>query len=231
MDPKHRAGAWAAARIEPGMRVGLGTGSTAAWFVRELGARVAAEGLAVTAVATSEATARLAREVGLTVSEPDAVSTLDVTVDGADELDDTLRLIKGGGGALLREKIVAAASSRMWVVADRSKLVPKLGAFPLPMEVTRFGLSWTLARVRAALQASHVGDEVGLRVQGKSEDAFVTDGGNYILDCRCGAIPEPEALAERLAAIPGVVEHGLFVGLATAAVIADANGVRVLGKV
>jgi ribose 5-phosphate isomerase A len=151
---------------------------------------------------------------------------LDLTVDGADEVDPKLNLIKGGGGALLREKIVASASKRMVVIADSAKLVPRLGAFPLPIEVVPFGLAATRRHIeRAFAKLGLVGP---MRLRGESSP-FVTDGGHYILDCSLGAIADPEALSELLSPIPGVVEHGLFVGLARAAIIAGAEGVEVLG--
>jgi ribose 5-phosphate isomerase A len=226
---KQRAGEAAAALVEPGMRLGLGTGSTAAWFVRALGDRVK-QGLLVKGVPTSEATARLAREVGVPLEDPEGVTGFDLTVDGADEFDPLLRLIKGGGGALLREKIVAAASDRVVIVADAAKRVDVLGHFPLPVEVTRFGWSLTARHVKSALLASNLGDRVVLRVQGKAQEPFISDGGNYILDCACGAIPDPEALGERLSRIAGVVEHGLFVGLAHQVIIGHSEGVKLLDR-
>jgi ribose 5-phosphate isomerase A len=213
--------------VEPGMRVGLGTGSTAAKFVDALGKKVAA-GLDVLCVATSEATQSQAEELGIRMSTLDETPFLDLTVDGADELDGELRLIKGGGGALLREKIVATASGRMIVIADASKKVDLLGAFPLPLEVVPFGLTATRNMITAL--AADVGCEGDIKVRmlggGKP---FLTDSGNLILDCHFGRIEEPEDLDEALKLIPGVVENGLFIGIADLAVLAGADGVTLLG--
>jgi ribose 5-phosphate isomerase A len=224
LDAQKAAAARAAlALVEPGMTLGLGTGSTAAHFIRLLGAEAAA-GLAVRGVATSEATAALARAVGVPLLDPDATRTLDLAIDGADEVDPQLRLIKGGGGALLREKIVAAAARRFVVLVDSAKLTPNLGRFPLPVEVTPFGVQWTAARVRDALeQQGCPRQEVGLR-QARAGGPFVTDGGNWILVCQCLAIPDPEGLARRLAELPGVVEHGLFLGMAERVLVGGAQG-------
>ena len=222
---KRQAAEAALAHVEDGMRLGLGTGSTAAHFVRELGRRAAA-GLRVTGVATSEATARLAREAGVPLTSLDDNPELDLTVDGADEIGPGLALIKGGGGALAREKMVAFASRRMIVVADSSKLVDQLGAFPLPIEVLPFGLDATrLAVARTAAELGLSG-EVSPRQAGAS--LFRTDNGNHILDASFGLIPDPEGLAARLAVIPGLVEHGLFLGLADLAIVAAEEGLRVV---
>jgi len=186
------------------------------------------QGLRVKGVPTSEATRRLAEQAGVPLLEISQISSIDVDVDGADEVDGAFRLIKGGGAALLREKIVAAASREMVVIADESKWVKTLGAFPLPVEVVRFGFSLTQAHVRAAMRAAGCeGDEAVLRVQGKGADAVVTDGGNYILDAHCKAIPDPEALADALKRIVGVVEHGLFIGLSRTLVLGKAVGAEV----
>lgn len=211
--------------VRPGMRLGLGTGTTARHFVDLVGERVQA-GLAVRCVATSEATESQARDLGVPISTLDELLELDLTVDGADEIDPKLRLIKGGGGALLREKIVAAASKRMAVIADSTKLVAQLGAFPLPVEVVPFGLASTRRHIERA--AAQLGLAGLIRLRGGSSP-FVTDGGHYILDCSLGAIAEPELLAKALSLIPGVVEHGLFIGFARTAIIAGAEGVEVLG--
>ena len=211
--------------VAPGMKLGLGSGSTARHFVDLVGKRVAA-GLEIRCVATSEATEAQARTLGIPISSLDELCELDLTVDGADQVDPKLRLIKGGGGALLREKIVAAASKRMVVIANSTKLTPRLGAFPLPIEVVPFGLAATRRHIeRAFVQLGLAGP---IRLRGDSTP-FVTDGGHYILDCSLGAIAEPERLSEILSPIPGVVEHGLFIGLARAAIIAGAVGVEVLG--
>jgi ribose 5-phosphate isomerase A len=213
--------------VKDGMVVGLGTGSTSAHFVRLLGERVR-QGLRVKGVPTSEATRNLAEQVGVPLVEISQVTTIDVDVDGADEVDPRFRLIKGGGGALLREKIVAAASARMVVIADESKWVDVLGAFPLPVEVTRYGFALTGQRVRDALiETGCVGDEVILRTSGKSNEPVITDGGNYILDAHAKAIAKPGELADALKRIPGVVEHGLFLGLARTVIIGKAVGAEI----
>lgn len=224
---KQRAAERALDYVKPGMRLGLGTGSTAAKFVDVLGAKVA-DGLDVICVPTSEATHKQALALSIPLATLGEQPQLDLTVDGADELDDALRLIKGGGGALLREKIVAAASERMVVIADDSKLVEKLGAFALPVEIAAFGWQATLDKVRTA--ASEFGCEGEVGVRGTQANPFVTDGGNYIADCAFGTINDPEQLALALSVIPGVVEHGLFIGLANSAVIAGVGGVEVLGE-
>ena len=215
----------ALAHVEDGMRLGIGTGSTAAEFVRLLAERVA-DGLSITGVPTSERTARLCVELGVPLKSLDEMPELDLTIDGADELDHDLRLIKGGGGALLREKIVAAASKRMVVIADQSKLVQTLGAFPLPIEVNPFGIVATQIAIERIAGRLGLSGEIRLR-QGE-EGAFVTDGGHRILDASFGRIPDAEALSEELNRIPGVVEHGLFLSMASAAVIAGSDGIRTL---
>jgi ribose 5-phosphate isomerase A len=221
-DLKRRAAEAALDYVEDGMRLGLGSGSTAAHFVRLLGARVAT-GLNVVGVATSEETARIAREAGVPLTTLDETPELDLDVDGADAIGPGLALVKGGGGALLREKIVAAASARMIVIADAGKQVNELGAFPLPVEVVAFGLAATaLAIERAAIELEL---NAALDIRQRDGKPFVTDGGNRILDASFGRIPDPEALANRLDAIPGVVEHGLFLGLADLALIASPAGV------
>lgn len=209
------------------MRLGLGTGSTARHFVDLLGEKVAA-GFRVRCVATSEATLAQATGLGIPMTTLDDMPELDLTVDGADEIDPELKLIKGGGGALLREKIVAAASQNMAVIADESKLVQRLGAFPLPVEVVPFGLVSTRRHIRTAMEGLGLSGDLVLR---GGASPFVTDGGHFILDCRLGAIPEPERLAAALSAIPGVVEHGLFIGYARAAFIAGSDGVRTVGRI
>jgi ribose 5-phosphate isomerase A len=211
--------------VAPGMKLGLGSGTTAHHFVDLVGKRVAA-GLEIRCVATSEATEAQAKALGIPIGSLDQLSELDLTVDGADEVDPKLRLIKGGGGALLREKIVASASKRMVVIADSTKLVPQLGAFPLPIEVVPFGLAATRRHIERAF--AQLGLAGPIRLRGGSSP-FITDGGHYILDCSLGAIADPEELSQILSPIPGVVEHGLFVGLARAAIIAGVDGVEVLG--
>jgi ribose 5-phosphate isomerase A len=230
-DPAEAAKRLAAARavdlVRPGMRLGLGTGSTAAHFVALLGERVA-QGLKIVGVPTSERTREQALSLHIPLSTLDETPELDLTIDGADEFDPQLRLIKGGGAALLREKIVAAASARMVVVTDRSKQVATLGKFPLPVEVDRFGLESTRRHVLAAGQATGCSGEVRLRMNGRGQ-VLVTDGGHAILDCVFGRIPDADALARLFNAIPGVVEHGLFIGMAKAVIVADASGVEVIG--
>lgn len=220
---KEKAAAAALGYVERGMRLGLGTGSTAEAFVRLLGARVA-EGLTVEGVPTSERTAELARSLRIPLTTLDEAPELDLTIDGADELDDGLRLVKGGGGALLREKIVAAASKQMIVVADASKRVATLGRFPLPIEVVPFGLGATLKAIGARSRALGLDGSLTVR-QAAGGGSYTTDGGHLIVDAAFGALPDPEALADALHAIPGVVEHGLFIGLASAALIADTDAV------
>jgi len=223
---KRAAAAAALDEVRPGMRLGLGTGSTAAHFVALLGERVAA-GLTVRCVPTSEATFRQAQALGIPLATLDELPELDLTVDGADELDADLSLIKGGGGALLREKIVAAASRRMVVIADAGKKVERLGAFALPVEVNIFGYEAT-RRAVAAVCASVVGaGEPRLR-RAADGQPFVTDGGHWILDCPLGRIEAPQALSRALFDVPGVVEHGLFLGLCAAAYVANHNGVALI---
>jgi ribose 5-phosphate isomerase A len=211
--------------VEDGMRLGIGTGSTAEEFVRLLAVRVG-EGLRVTGVPTSERTAELCRHLAVPLATLDDMPELDLTIDGADEVGPRLSLIKGGGGALLREKIVAAASGRMIVIADRSKLVDALGTFPLPIEVNRFGLEATRIAIGKSAQALGLTGDPRLRMT--AGEPFVTDGGHLILDASFGLIRDTEALSNALHAIPGVVEHGLFLGLASAAVIAGRDGIEVL---
>lgn len=222
---KIEAAAEALKHVEDGMRLGIGTGSTAEEFVRLLAERVA-DGLTVRGVPTSERTARLCLELGVPLNSLDELPELDLTIDGADEVDSGLRLMKGGGGALLREKIVAAASHRMIVIADESKVVETLGAYPLPIEVNPFGL--TATRIAIEKVAASLGLNADIVQRGQNGNAFRTDGGHFILDASFGLIPDAEALANALNAIPGVVEHGLFINLASLAIIAGPAGVRIL---
>lgn len=226
-DLKCRAAIRALDFVETGMRLGLGTGSTAAHFVAALGTKVRAGELDVVGVPTSESTWRLAVEHGVPLSTLDETPELDLTVDGADEVDTRLRLIKGGGGALLREKIVAASSARMVVIADASKRVERLGRFPLPVEVVPFGHPATALKISRALDRLGLATEIRLR-PGSGDGPFRTDSGNLIYDCDLGEIRDPEALAAALSAVPGVVEHGLFIGLCSCAVLAGADGIEVL---
>jgi ribose 5-phosphate isomerase A len=214
--------------VEDGMKLGLGTGTTAEAFLDVLAPKLRG-GMKIVCTATSERTAQKARALSIPMTDLDTLAPLDLTVDGADEADREFTLIKGGGGALLREKIVAASSRRMVVIADATKLVTMLGHFPLPVEVSTFGHATTAARivnVTANLGYHHL--PLTLRV--KDGAPFKTDGGNYIYDCPFGAITDASALAAALSSVPGVVEHGLFVGLATALVIAGERGVEVIEK-
>ncbi|MBL3609800.1 ribose-5-phosphate isomerase RpiA [Rhodovulum sulfidophilum] len=220
---KYVAGRRAADLVEDGMRVGLGTGSTAAWLVKSLGARVCNEGLSITAVPTSDRTAALAREVGIDVVSLEDARWLDLTIDGADEFDPAFNLIKGGGGAHLQEKIVATASDRMVVIADPAKAVAQLGAFPLPVEVIGFGWSASRKLIAEALEGLDVlGREITLRMAG--EMPFRTDEGNLVLDLHLGRIGNPRQLGLVLNQIPGVVENGLFIDICDAVVIGHPDG-------
>lgn len=222
---KIKAAAAALEYVEDGMRLGIGTGSTAEEFVRLLAEKVAA-GFRIEGVPTSERTARLCLELGVSLKSLDELPELDLTIDGADEVDGQLRLIKGGGGALLREKIVAAASKRMIVIADETKVVDVLGAFKLPIEVNPFGQVAT--RIAVEKVASRLGLSGEIAVRQSHDGAFLTDGGHLILDASFGRIPDADALAGELNAIPGVVEHGLFIGIASLAIIAGPQGARTL---
>ena len=225
-DTLKRAAAEAAlSHVRDGMRLGLGSGSTSEAFVRALGRRVR-EGLCVTGVPTSERTRALCEEEGVTLSDLDS-DPLDLTIDGADEIGPSLALIKGGGGALLREKMVASHSRRMLVIADESKVVDPLGHFPLPIEVVPFGLAATRAAIEGILHDTVPGRALDLRT--RDGEPYRTDGGNFILDAACDSIADPERLAESLGRVPGVVEHGLFVGIASLALVAGADGVREIG--
>ncbi|MCH2164056.1 MAG: ribose-5-phosphate isomerase RpiA [Marinovum sp.] len=216
----------AAEFVEHGMRVGLGTGSTAAWLVRCLGEMVREEGLRFKGVPTSTRTADLAREMGIEVISLDEARWLDVTIDGADEFNRSLNLIKGGGGALLQEKIVATASDRMVVIADAAKEVETLGAFPLPIELIPFGWQTTQALVEEMLVSMDVmGRNASLRMNGDAP--YITDEGNYILDLHLQRIGNPRQLALVLNQMPGVVENGLFIDICDTVVIGHGDG-RVL---
>ena len=219
---KKSAGEAAAERVEAGMVVGLGTGSTAAWFVKALGAR----GLDVTCVATSTATAELAGSLGMKLAELGETREIDLTVDGADEIGPGLSLIKGGGAALLREKLVWEASKRCVVIADAAKRVKTLGKFPLPIEVVAFGHKTTALRICDALAECDIGIPPRLRL--RDGQPVRTDGGNLIYDAACGRIEEPATLAFALKSVTGVVDHGLFLDLAELALIGTADGVVTL---
>lgn len=222
---KIEAARTALAHVEDGMKLGIGTGSTAEEFIRLLASRVA-DGLSMIGVATSERTASLCREFAIPMATLDEVPHLDLTIDGADEFDPRLCLIKGGGGALLREKIVAAASDRMIVIADESKAVDVLGRFALPIEVNGFGLEATCRAVRKI--ADRLGLEGSMALRTTDDKPFVTDGGHLILDASFGRIRDPRALSHELHGVPGVVEHGLFLHMAQMAVVAGADGVRIV---
>lgn len=220
---KDAAAVAAVALVQDGMRLGLGTGSTAVFMVRRLAERVKAEGLQLRLAATSQATADLAESLGMKIETLDDIGWLDLTLDGADELDPDLNLIKGGGAALLREKIVACASDRMVVIADGSKVVETLGAFLLPVEVIPFGWQTTRALIGRVL------DDLGLSerpiiLRQRDDAPVLTDEGNYILDLALEAIPEPARLSVALNALPGVVENGLFLGICDLAIVGRPDG-------
>jgi ribose 5-phosphate isomerase A len=225
---KREAAARAVKFVRSGMRVGLGTGSTANYFVELLAERVRA-GLDIVAVPTSEATRAHAESLGIALTTLDATPDLDLTVDGADEIAPDLSLIKGGGGALLREKIVASASACMVVIADESKWVAMLGRFPLPIEIIPFGVAAIRRRLDTALAAAGCPGPTTLR-KGKDGHALVTDGGHWLLDAALQRIADPQALAATLSAVPGVMEHGLFIGLAQTAILAGPDGVRIVER-
>ena len=202
--------------VKDGMKIGLGTGSTAYWAILKIGELVRA-GLHIQAVATSIASEKLAVEQGIALTPLERIGRLDLTIDGADELDPQLRLIKGGGGALLREKITAFHSDRLIIVADENKVVSVLGAFPLPVEIVPFAKEWTSEAI----------ERLGCSVRLRREDGgqlYRTDNGNYIADCHFDVISSPEQLQKQLSLIPGVVEHGLFLGMADLAYIGRASG-------
>ncbi|MEK4465823.1 MULTISPECIES: ribose-5-phosphate isomerase RpiA [unclassified Paenibacillus] len=215
MNVKQLAAEKAVEFVKDGMKIGLGTGSTAYWAINKLGERVS-EGLKITAVATSRASEEQARELGIPIVAFGDIDSLDLTIDGADELDSSLQLIKGGGGALLREKIVASNSTRMIVIADESKVVNTLGKFPLPVEIVPFAWEWTVAKL------AKLGCNPELRRSG--EELYKTDNGNYIADCRFEVIESAPKLALTIQSIPGVVEHGLFIGIAAMAIVGKKDG-------
>jgi ribose 5-phosphate isomerase A len=217
---KQRAADYVVQKIESGMRVGLGTGSTARFAVAALGARIRAEGLKVKAIPTSEATRRQAEEEGIPLVGFDTVDRLDLCFDGADEADAQLNLTKGGGGALLREKVVVFTSASFYCIVDEAKLVDKLHAFPLPVEVIPFAARIVEREVRA------LGAEPVLRQ--RDGQPFVTDNGLWILDCKFPPIHDPALLARAFAQIPGIAEHGLFCGMVHELVVGTDDGVRVL---
>jgi ribose 5-phosphate isomerase A len=225
---KRAAAARALDYVVDGMKLGLGSGSTAELFVELLAPRVRG-GQKLLCVPTSERTAALARKLGLTLAQLDDLAPLDLTVDGADEADRNLDLIKGGGGMLLREKIVATSSKKMIVIADESKLVPRLGKFPLPVEMVEFGHKSTAARLSGALAALGYQNAAAI-LRLKDGQLFKTDSGNVIYDCHLGAIQNAEKLGKAIHAVPGVVEHGLFAGIATTLLIAGPGEVEVIER-
>ena len=214
--------------VKDGMKLGLGSGSTAEAFLECLAPRVKG-GLAITAVPTSQRTAEIARSLAIPLADLDQLAPLDLTIDGADESDRSLTLIKGGGGALFREKIVASSSKRMIVIADRSKLVKRLGKYPLPVEVGTFGHVTTAARIRKALAALGYA-RVSPKLRLRDSEPVNTDAGNLIYDCPLRAIANAKALAKALSEVTGVVEHGLFVGIANTLILAGDKGVEVIER-
>ncbi|MBB5074050.1 ribose 5-phosphate isomerase A [Bartonella callosciuri] len=207
--------------VEDDMRLGIGSGSTVNEFIHLLGERVA-QGLRVTGVATSRYSEQLCRKFGVPIATLEQMPELDLTIDGADEIGPEMILVKGGGGALLHEKIVAAASRAMFVIADETKMVKTLGAFALAIEVNPFGMHATRRAIEKAAEDLGLSGEIALRMNG--ENPFETDGGHFIFDASWGCILQPKRLSDALLAIPGVVEHGLFLGLASRAIVAMADG-------
>lgn len=220
---KFAAAKRASAFVKNGMKVGLGTGSTAAWLVKCLGERVKHEGLRFTGVPTSTATAKLAGDLGIPITTLDEAGWLDLTIDGADEFDNELNLIKGGGGALLQEKIVATASDRMIVIADKTKKVETLGAFPLPVEVIGFGMKTTKRLLEEMLESLDVMGNTG-KFRMKGDQLFVTDEGNHIVDLHLGRIGNARQLSLVLNQVPGVVENGLFIDICDVIVTGHGDG-------
>ncbi len=225
---KHKAAARAVEMVRAGMVLGLGTGSTAAHFVAALGPLVR-EGLSIQAIPTSEETRKQAINEGIELIEPDEGTIIDLAVDGTDEVDGRLDLIKGGGGALLREKIIAESALRMVVIADDSKKVAQLGAFPLPIEIDRFCWPLTVAHIREVCDA-HGLKNIDLSLRNSESGAFRSDGGNYIIDVCCGRIPDAGALHQALLAIPGVIETGLFVNIAQRIILGTDDGVEIIER-
>ncbi|WP_068081960.1 ribose-5-phosphate isomerase RpiA [Polycladidibacter stylochi] len=220
---KAKAAAEALKDVQSGMRLGIGTGSTANEMIKILAEKVA-NGLDIVGVPTSTASEQLCQELGVPLSTLDETPELDLTIDGADEVDSQLTLVKGGGGALLREKMVAMASKKMSVIVDESKMVPHLGSFPLPIEVQKFGLAATRGALLNHFANSGVAGELVLRQ--KNSTPYITDNGNYILDAHLNVIHDPVKLASGMNDIPGVVEHGLFVNVASTVIIAAKDGIK-----
>ena len=227
LSPKDQAKFVAAKRacefVEDGMKLGLGTGSTAAWMVRCLADRIDKEGLRVKGVPTSNRTADLAKELGIETISLDQAGQLDLTIDGTDEFDENLNLVKGGGGALLQEKVVAAASDKMIVIADTGKSVNQLGKFPLPVEVLGFGINSSQSLVEKLLHSQDI-DQSIIKTRMSNNLPFITDEGNYILDLHLGRIGDPATLNVTLNQVPGVVENGLFVNMCDLILIGDEDG-------
>ena len=227
LSPKDQAKFVAAKRacefVEDGMKLGLGTGSTAAWMVRCLADRIDKEGLKVKGVPTSNQTADLAKELGIETISLDQAGQLDLTIDGTDEFDENLNLVKGGGGALLQEKVVAAASDKMIVIADTDKSVNQLGKFPLPVEVLGFGINSSQSLVEKLLNSQDI-DQSIVKTRMLNNLPFVTDEGNYILDLHLGRIGDPATLNVTLNQVPGVVENGLFLNMCDLILIGDDDG-------
>ena len=211
------------AYLKDGMRIGLGSGTTSHWFVRALGARIKAEGLDIAGVPTSAATRAIALEVGVPLLDLNDVDRLDIAIDGADEIDRAGRMIKGGGACLLWEKMVSRASNRMAAVVDDGKVVDTLGRFPLPIEVIRYGWKSTRRELARLLAGFGLGD-APIELRGGEASPVVTDSGHYILDCHLGRIDDPDRIAPCFNEIPGVVENGLFVGIAREMVVGHADG-------
>lgn len=224
-EAKEAAAREALKHVSDGMKIGLGTGSTAEKFVAGLGEMVA-DGLKVVCVPTSEATREQAESLNIPLTRLDEEPILDLTVDGADELDADLTLIKGGGGALLREKIVASSSKRMIVIADHTKKVETLGAFSLPVEVVPFGVKATAMKLEHAGKWAGCNGALALRI--RDGELFVTDNGNVIIDCAFGTIPDAQKLASVISTIPGVVDHGLFIGMASMAILGGPDGLEII---
>ena len=227
-EQKKNAALKAVSFVENGMKLGLGTGSTAEYFVQALATRVQ-EGLDIVGVPTSERTRAMAETLGIPLTNLDDTPHLDITIDGADELDSKLRLIKGGGGALLREKIVATASDRMIVIADVSKVVGTLGAFPLPVEVIPFGSTATVRKIGDVAKEHGCEGEIRMRTDEFGEP-FFTDSENFIYDCHFGSIPDPDGLAAALNKIAGVVDNGLFIGICSFAIVGTDKGSDIIGQ-
>ena len=223
MNPKQLAAEQAVSFLEDGMTIGLGTGSTAYWAIEKIGEKVKKEGWKIKAIATSIRSEEQARSLGIPIFDFSTIKSIDVTIDGADEVDARLQLIKGGGGALLREKIVASNSKQMIVVADESKWVKTLGRFPLPVEVVHFGWERSFEKLQL------LGCEAKRRMQGT--EPYLTDNGNYIVDCAFGEIKDPPALHEAVNAITGVVDNGLFIHIASKLILGLNNGeIRVTSR-